>query len=163
MITAVWRSGAWSLWHMVAAALLMAVAGAITSDAWADIGLIAWCDEEASHILLVPVVVAWLVWVRRRRPVRCRPTGQWVGVILVAIGWPMYSWGDSGLVQMLWHGGAVLIVTGCLVTVVGAEVLLYICCRRSWLSCSSCRCRADPPGRGTAPAGGHGAGDPAAV
>jgi len=106
--------------------LLVAAALAITSDAWADIWLIARRDEESSHILLVPLVVAWLTWVRRRRLARCRPTGQWIGPVFVAIGWLLYSRGGLELSQLSWHVGAVMIVTGCLLSVVGAGVLLRL-------------------------------------
>ena len=55
------RNG-WRLDHIIAAVALTAAGFALTWQAWADLARIALKDEEASHILLVPVIVAWLVW-----------------------------------------------------------------------------------------------------
>lgn len=120
------RGSVWSSWHLVTAVLLVAAALAITSDAWADIWLSARRGAESSQIVLAPLVVAWLTWVRRRRLARCRPTGQWIGPVFVAIGWLLYSRGGPELSQLAWHAGAVIFVTGSLLTVVGAEVLLRL-------------------------------------
>jgi exosortase len=79
-------------------------------------------DEESSHILLVPIVTGWLIWVRRGRFRRCRPRGGWIGLLMLALGWAGYSLGDTYLIQMLWHGGALLVVLGALLTVLGSDV-----------------------------------------
>ena len=59
-----WNSlgrGGWSRWHLLGVAAMLAVAIAVTREALLDIIQIArpdTGDEEASHILLVPVVMA---------------------------------------------------------------------------------------------------------
>jgi exosortase len=108
------------------AVAFVAVGVAAASDAWLDIAHRAWGDEEASHVLLVPVVVLWLVWVRRRRLRHCAPSTSLVGTLLVAVGWGMYSWGDRLLLESVWHAGAVVIAVGCLLTVVGHQVLFEL-------------------------------------
>ena len=62
----------WSKWHLIGAIVLAAVGVIATHAAWADIYFIASVDEEASHIFLVPVVSAWMIWVRRSRLRYCR-------------------------------------------------------------------------------------------
>lgn len=113
----------WSRWHIVGA-IAMAIVGIIaTHMAWADILHIAIKDEEASHILLVPVVAAWMFWVRRARLRYCRPSGTILGPIFVAAGAAVYLGGYNMGIQSAWHGGAVLLVLGCILSVLGKNVL----------------------------------------
>lgn len=115
----------WSGWQIVAAVILALLGVLATFEAWRDILHIAVRDEESSHIFLVPLVVAWLVWVRRGRWRQCQPVGTLIGPLLVAIGWFLYSCGDLYPIQSFWHGGAVLIVAGCLLSLLGKDVLLH--------------------------------------
>jgi exosortase len=118
-----WQRG-WG-WPQITAGLGLAlIAGLVTSDAWADIYHIASRDEESSHAFLVPIVVAWLIWVRRRRLRACRPVGGWVGSLIVLFGWLCYSLGDTHLLQSVYHCGAILLVVGALLSVWGKDLLL---------------------------------------
>ena len=45
---------------------------------------------------------------------------------MVLAGWFFYSFGDLRLIQVFWHGGAVLVVVGCLLTVAGREVFIEL-------------------------------------
>jgi exosortase len=103
--------------------LVCAAAVAVTSDAWRDLVYVAARDEEASHAFLVPAVAIWLAWVRMRRLRHCMITGTWVGVVMIAAGWLAHWAGDRWLWQSVWHGGAVMVLVGCIVTVTGAAVL----------------------------------------
>lgn len=116
------RNG-WTLWHGLLAVGLMALGIAVTWEAWADIFRIASYDEESSQIFLVFPIVAWLVWVRRERLRHCLPRGQFIGVVLVLVGWVLSSYGYYNAVQSFWHGGAVLVVVGCFLAVAGRDVL----------------------------------------
>lgn len=103
---------------------LLIIAGlAVTWPAWADMMHIAATDEESSHIFLVPLVAAWLVYVRRARFRYLRPDGRWIGPLLIGLGWFMHGMGDARLIQSFWHAGAVLVVVGCFLTAVGGDVL----------------------------------------
>lgn len=113
----------WTTSHLVLTFVLIGLGVLATLPAWADILHIARMDEESSHIFLVPLVVAWLVWVRRGRLRLCQPRGMWVGPLLVAVGWGVSTYGFHNAVQSFWHGGAVLVVIGCLLTGVGTDVL----------------------------------------
>ncbi len=90
---------------------------------WADIFTIAWNDEEASHILLIPPIMLWLIWVRRIRFRRSPPRFSWAGPVLVAIGWLTVVLSSKYAFQAGWHGGAVLMLLGAVTTVVGTQVL----------------------------------------
>lgn len=120
----IFRGDRLTRWHAVATAAMAACAIAATSDVWADIFLLARRDEENSHILLVPLVAAWLVWVRRLRLRYCKPKGAGVGVAIAACGWMAMEFGSVCHHQSAWHAGAALIVLGCVISVLGRDALL---------------------------------------
>jgi exosortase len=111
----------WS--HLAGAFALAAFGVMVTRDAWLDIIHIVQRDEESSHIYLVPLVVAWLAWVRRSRLKHCDHRGLWIGPLMAAAGWLCYSMGDKYLIQSAWHGGSVLIAIGCVFTFLGSRAL----------------------------------------
>jgi exosortase len=113
----------WSWPRIFAGCALTGTGVAVVLDAWADILHIATRDEEASHVFLVPIVVAYLVWVRRRRLRHVRPVGVWIGPVVVTLGWMIYRVGNTHLWQSVWHAGAVSIAVGCLLTAFGAQVV----------------------------------------
>ena len=68
----------------VAAALGLGAAAAwVTQEAWQDIYAIAMADEESSHILLVPLVAAWMLWVRAIRLRLCAARPSLIGPAIV--------------------------------------------------------------------------------
>ncbi len=116
------RNG-WTFAHVLSLVALAALGMYVVSDAWRDMLHIALRDEESSHAFLVPIVVGWLVWVRRGRVRHCKPVGLWAGPVICLLGWLMYSVGDTHLMQSIWHVGAIFIVVGCCLTVLGTQVL----------------------------------------
>ncbi len=113
----------WRRWDVLGISALVLLGAMATYPAWQDIFLIATRDEEQSHVLLVPVVAAWLVWVRRARLRRCPRDFRYVGPALIALGWAATSIGDLRLIQALWHAGAVLVFVGCVVSFTGARLV----------------------------------------
>lgn len=114
----------WTLMR-IAACLLMAALGVLVMlDAWRDIARIALNDEEASHVLLVPFVAAWLVWARWGRSRYCRAEATWLGPVLIILGWATSQVGFEYAIQSFWHGGAVLVLVGCLIGLAGRDVLV---------------------------------------
>jgi len=113
----------WNYWHALAALAMAAVGVAVNYDVFADIYHIASIDEEYSHIFLVPIVAIYLIWVRRVRLRFCAPRGRIIGPIFVASGWMMSSYGFHHAVQSFWHCGAVLMVLGCILSVLGKDAL----------------------------------------
>ena len=116
------RNG-WTPWHLIGAVALPVLAVLAMFRDWADIVYIAWRDDEQSHIFLVPVIVAWLVWVRRGRLTRCSPTSGWLGALMVAAGFAANWYGLVEVHDGLRHGGAVLLLAGAFIAVAGQEVL----------------------------------------
>lgn len=114
----------WTPWHVIGAVAMAVVGVVATLPAWSDIMAFAAKDEEASHIFLVPIVAAWMAWVRQARIRFCAPRGQYIGPMLVAAGWALYAYGFNRNFQSAWHFGAVLVVLGCILSVLGKNVLI---------------------------------------
>ena len=127
MIPRSWTKNGWDRWHLLMAVVMVALAVFITFDAWRDIVWLAAKDyagsQESTHVFMVPVVAAWLIWVRWGRFRHCKPRGTFIGPLLMLIGWAAYSLGDSYYVQVAWHGGAVILAIGALFSVLGSQVL----------------------------------------
>ena len=113
----------WSLGHAILAALLVTAAVAASWNAWSDLLFIARKDEEASHVFVVPLAFLWIILVRRSSFRDCRPTGQWIGPVFIALGWLLWSGGYRHDIQAFWHGGAVLMAVGAALTAFGTDVL----------------------------------------
>ncbi|HAI12553.1 MAG TPA: hypothetical protein DCM28_12675 [Phycisphaerales bacterium] len=118
------RNG-WTPGHLLAAVFMVLLGIVVTWDAWTDIARMMWGQEEFKHMLLVIPVAMWLGWVRRARLRLCRPTGQLLGVVMIAFGWGISSLGYYNGIEAFWHLGSLMIVLGCFTTVVGAEVIAY--------------------------------------
>jgi exosortase len=111
------------VWHVVFAAVMGALGVIALLPAWQDIYRIAVRDEEESHVFLVPLVALWLVWVRRTRLRHCKPSFRLVGPLIVAAGWVISMIGFYYGIQSFWHGGAVMVMIGCVLSVLGKNVL----------------------------------------
>ena len=113
----------WGMNQIVLIVVLVALAIYAALDQWLDILMIASKDEESSHIFLVIPIAAWLVWVRRIRFRRCPPRASWLGVIMILGGFLLASISYKNAFQAGWHGGAVLMMVGAIVTIVGTQVV----------------------------------------
>lgn len=109
--------------HLLLAAGVAAVAVAVGWEAWADIAMIAYREEEASHIFLVPIIVAWIVWSRLDHVLAARRTHQWVGPVMIAVAAGLEWFGFTQQVDAAWHLGAVLLAAGGVVSVLGGDLL----------------------------------------
>lgn len=92
-------------------------------DPFADILRVALKDVEQSHILLVPAVAGWLLWLRRSRLryIRYQPS-VW-GPLLILAGWLGVWWGFETDTRVLWHTGALTTVLGAVLTLTGSNIL----------------------------------------
>jgi exosortase len=117
------RRNGWTLWHAVGAVVAAAIAVLIAGNAWYDLFHVARREEESSHIWLVPIVVAWLVWVRRSRLRTVVPGGRLPGTLMISVGWFCWSWGYRHSIQSMWHCGAVMMALGAILVVVGRDLL----------------------------------------
>lgn len=108
---------------MVGGIIMVMLGVLLTYDVWVGIWRVSF-QEQASYFMLVPFVAAWLAWVRRQRLRMCQPVGTWVGPVVVAIGWLLYSFGLRSGYPIIWEDGGLLIVIGCILSVFGTDVLV---------------------------------------
>ncbi len=114
----------WMPRHIFAIVCLVAAAIFASFDQWAEIFSFAWTDEEMSHILLVLPISFWLIWIRRVRFRRCPPSPNWTGVFIVVAGWCLAAWSFQHAFQAGYHGGAVMMLIGAVISVVGMQVII---------------------------------------
>lgn len=103
--------------------VLTLVAIAATFDIWKDVMAIGMRDAENSQLILAPFVAAWLVWVRRERIRFARPQVSLMGPLVIIAGWISIRVGYDYGVIIAQHGGALLIVLGAALTMLGPNVV----------------------------------------
>jgi len=105
--------------------ILVLVGIGACAAAWQDILQIALRDEEASHILLVPLACAWLLSTGRAVPVRAGSpperhlAARWAGPLLVAAGALLSVAGFYRAIAVFWHAGALFVALGSFVAAAG--------------------------------------------
>ncbi len=104
--------------------MLLGLGWYVARDAWALLAKRAISDSESSHLILVPVIAAWLVFVRRQRLHNYLVRSTWIGCVLTLVGLLGFFFGSQYTAFLAYHLGAVLIIVGALVTVVGREALV---------------------------------------
>ncbi|MGF1632709.1 MAG: exosortase/archaeosortase family protein [Phycisphaerae bacterium] len=109
--------------RLVVAALLAAAGVLVWLPAFQEMFTLAWRDQENSHVFLVLPVAAALVYVRRQRLRHFRIRASWIGPVIVLAGWLIATWGFNHARASLWHGGSVVVVVGCIVAVLGKNVI----------------------------------------
>lgn len=114
---------AWTPAWVVGLVALVAAAVWAQWSSIAHIVAIGLRDEEQSHVLLVPVVIVWMVWLRKTRILLVPPRPSWLGPLVVAGGWTLGWWGFDGGRQAAEHFGALVVVLGAVLTLTGAAAL----------------------------------------
>jgi exosortase len=114
----------WTVWHVVSATVMLLCALAITWRGWVQIIELGLTRTVAGHIFLVPVVATWLFWVRRKRMQLCKPSGSLPGLLLAVLGAMAFVYGDKRVHPWLFHLGTVLLPVGCVVAILGRQVLM---------------------------------------
>lgn len=112
-IPAHWRS---ALLRLAAAwfALLL-----LTWRDWADMADLWWNVSTYNHILFVPAIVGWLIWIRRGELARIDPSGWWPGLVFLGAAllvWLLGSLADVNLISQL---GAVAAVQASVLALLG--------------------------------------------
>lgn len=112
----------WQL-HLAALVALQALQFYVNLPVWRDIFAIGIKDEEMSQILLAPIVCFYLVFQRKEQFTNWAFHGRWIGIPILLIAWLFQIIGDLYGYESVWHSSAVLSMIGCIVGVLGSEVI----------------------------------------
>lgn len=112
----------WKFSDGVMLALLAALAIFAARDIWRNIFTVGFADEEQSHILIAPIVVAWLAWLRRDR-LRLTPHAPSpLGPLAIAGGYALSLYGFTAGFDLFWHTGAIVMLLGAILTITGPRI-----------------------------------------
>ena len=110
--------------HLLAGAAMAVLSVAACWWAWADAASLVDPLSYNSHVLLAPLVVAYLAWVRRGRLPHVRVTGRPIGPAAVVLGWALLATGQAGGVSVMYHLGALTVAVGAVMSVCGKGLFL---------------------------------------
>ncbi len=122
----------WRFLDGMMVAVLVAIAIYATRDVWMDIVGLAIRSEESSYILLTPLVVGWLAWLRRERVRYCRPRPTPFGAVVIAAGWGLMALGNEHAINLFRDFGALLVVLGAVLAITGFDIFFRF--RAAWLA-----------------------------
>ena len=96
-----WREAVITM--VIAAAILII----ITAREWGEMMHQWWNIDTYSHILLVPLIMAWLVALKRDDLANATPRPWGAGMVLVAAGLGLWLVGRASGINLIAHAGAV--------------------------------------------------------
>ena len=119
-LPAVWNSA------LLALAAAWAMLFAVTAPSWGEMLHQWWHIDTYSHILLVPVIIAWLVMLKARALAAIAP-GPWLpGLALVTGGLGMWWAGRALDINLIAQAGAVATLQAAVVAVLGLRASLVL-------------------------------------
>jgi exosortase D (VPLPA-CTERM-specific) len=80
-------------------------------------------EEEYSHGFLIPVVSAWMLWVRRDALIASFGQPSWLGLAIVALALAMHVIGQYSSIYILSQIGFILVLIGIALTAGGVSLL----------------------------------------
>lgn len=111
-------------WSSAIGSLAVAWAGlfALTFAEWRDMAHQWWNIDTYSHILLIPLIVGWLVWLRRNELAKVEPQGWIPGLLVVGAGLSVWVAGHALDINLFSQVGTVLAFQGAVLAVLGLRV-----------------------------------------
>jgi exosortase A len=115
-------------WNMALLRLGVVSAGlvALTAPEWSEMARQWWHIDTYNHILLVPLILAWLVWVRREELARLVPQAWPPGIGWIAAGLVLCLAGRAGEVNLFAQIGAVTALQGAVIGLLGLRTGLVL-------------------------------------
>lgn len=108
----------WRLHLSGMAAAILALLALFWRDT-ADVATIWWTSSTYEHCLLIPPIIAWLIWQRSDELGRIAPTASPIGLAIVALGTASWAVGDAAGVGFARHLGLIVMIQGIIVTSLG--------------------------------------------
>ncbi|MDQ8754689.1 exosortase A [Sphingosinicella sp. LHD-64] len=114
-------AGPWRT-HLVALGAAAAAILALFHRDAADVAAIWWSSSTFNHCLLIPPIIAWLVWQRVPGLRQLTPTVWAPGLALAGLGALGWLLGDAGGLALARHAGLVLMLQGAIIACLGRQV-----------------------------------------
>ena len=103
-------------------ALTFAVNVAVFIPDWAAMAAQWWNISTYNHVLLVPLILAWLVHERLAQLACLTPAGWWPGLVLVAGAMLLWVLGDFAGLSIVRQAAVVALLAGPVLTLLGPRV-----------------------------------------
>ncbi|MFA6218614.1 MAG: exosortase A [Erythrobacter sp.] len=100
--------------------------GALTAAEWAEMAHQWWDIDTYSHTLLIPPIIAWLVWIRRGELARLAPQGWWPGLAWLALGLAAWLGGRSLGINLVAQAGTIMALQGAVLALFGLRAALVL-------------------------------------
>lgn len=115
-------------WKSLAVRLALAWAAlfALTFPQWQAMAFLWWNVATYSFILLLPPIIAWLVWMRRHELAKLTPTAWWPGLAWLALGLLVWTGGRAGGIDLFAQAGTVMAFQGAAITLLGPRASLLL-------------------------------------
>ncbi|MGE0179282.1 MAG: exosortase A [Sphingomonas sp.] len=88
----------------------------------ADMATIWWHSPTFNHCLLIPPIIAWLIWQRVPELARLRPANWLPALALVALGGLLWLLGDAGGVAVARQAAVIIMLQGLIVSCLGRDI-----------------------------------------
>ena len=111
---------------MAALAVAMLALVLATISAWAAMAHQWWNIDTYNHLLLVPLITAWLVALKEEELARLRPQPFLPGLLGVAAGLALWRVGEGAGINLVAQAGAVGALQAAAVTVIGLRASIVL-------------------------------------
>ncbi len=117
-----------TLWRaaLVRLALAWGALFALTLAEWREMARQWWTIDTYNHVLLVPAILAWLVWLRREELAKLEPRGWLPGLAWLGAGLVLWLAGRTAEINLFAQAGAVIAFQGALVALAGVRATLVL-------------------------------------
>jgi len=106
--------------------MLVALAIGAAWHVWASIMTVGIEDEEQSHVLIAPLVVVWLAWLRRDRFRFVGPRWSWAGPAVALAGIGLMWFGERNLFEVFEQLGAIFLLVGAILSIIGVRLAAHL-------------------------------------
>lgn len=109
-------------WPLALLAMMLALLALMQREAWASMLHIWWTSESYAHALLIPAIVAWLVWRQRQRLLPLTPRVAPAGLALLGLGGGLALVGELAQLNAARHFALVFQIQGATWLLLGPAV-----------------------------------------
>jgi len=111
---------------LIRVAAAWAIVFAVTFAEWREMTHQWWDIDTYNHVLLVPPILGWLVWLRREELARITPAGWWPGLSWMGAGLVVVVTARTAAINLVAEGGALMMLQGAVLAVVGLRAGLVL-------------------------------------